>query len=201
MNGLITQLKKLSLDLNRLDIKWALVGSMACGIYTDPRTTRDIDISVIAKNKNAQEEVIQKLLELGYHSPQILMLVGPTRIIGQRIQMPSEKAISLPIDLIFNSTGIEESIVENAKILEIIHGIKLPVASLGDLIAMKIISQNDSDRLKDRVDLRLLINKALESDLKITRKSLKLIQERMNLADKNLQEDLDYFLEWAKKDI
>jgi hypothetical protein len=83
---------------------------------------------------------------------------------GWRVLIPPSRGTSVPLDLLVVACGIEKEIVAKASTIEILPGLKLPVASLGHLIAMKVLSQNSFDRLQDRVDLIALLRSATEQD-------------------------------------
>lgn len=59
-------------------------------------------------------------------------------------------------DLLFASSGIEPEIVEHATDIEVLPGLRPPVASVGDLIAMKLLARDDRKRPADADDLRAL---------------------------------------------
>jgi hypothetical protein len=62
-----------------------------------------------------------------------------------------------------------------------------PVAQIGHLIALKVLSRNDETRPQDTIDLRALIVEATPDDLELARTSLDLITERGFQRDKELQ--------------
>lgn len=81
-------------------------------------------------------------------------------------------------DLIFASSGIEPELVEAAT-LELIPGIgRLPVATCGHLIALKLLSRKDRGRPNDAADLEALIKVATADDLEQARSATRLIVAR-----------------------
>jgi hypothetical protein len=62
--------------------------------------------------------------------------------------------------------------------MEIVDGLELPVASIGDLIAVKVLARDDDRRPQDAGDLRVLCRAATEEDLAVAREALSLIAER-----------------------
>lgn len=90
------------------------------------------------------------------------------------------------LDLLFASSGIEREVVVRADPLEIFRDLTVPVAKLGDLLALKILSRDDARRPQDRVDLRALFAEANDEDLRLAQASLALIAERGFNRGRNL---------------
>lgn len=178
MTGLLTQLRTVAEELNYAKAKWALVGALAVSVYTEPRTTRDIDVAIVFANEDERKKFVEALLSRGFHNQSILMHMAPTHKLGTRLQIPVSSGSSIALDLLHCSSGIEAEIVKNAVSLEIFPKLIIPVANIGHLIAMKILSQNDSDRIKDRDDLQRLLKVASKDDLSLAKRGVQLIQER-----------------------
>jgi hypothetical protein len=81
-----------------------------------------------------------------------------------------------------------------AEPITLFSGVIAPVAQIGHLIALKVLSRNDDTRPQDTVDLRALIVEASPEDLETARTSLDLITERGYNRDKNLQDDYEALL-------
>jgi hypothetical protein len=82
------------------------------------------------------------------------------------------------LDLLSTSSGIEREVVASAQEIEILPSLHVPVASREHLIAMKVISENDSDPIKDRMDLQGLMSSASEKELNEAKIALILAAER-----------------------
>jgi predicted nucleotidyltransferase len=82
------------------------------------------------------------------------------------------------VDLLFASSGIEPELIERATVLTVIPGLELPVASVGDLLAIKVLARDDRTRPQDWDDLRALLDVASARDLAQARASLQLIGKR-----------------------
>lgn len=76
------------------------------------------------------------------------------------------------IDLLFASSGIEPEVVARAESLEIFAQVTVPVACMGDLIAMKVLARNDQTRPQDRMDLKAMLLRAEDADREIARQAL-----------------------------
>lgn len=178
MTGMLAQLKNLAQILNESPTKWALIGALAVSAHTEPRTTRDIDVAVVLNDKFNQDALIKLLLARNFTGETVLMHALPTHPLGIRLMAPSQFGTPVAVDLLFSSSGIESEIIADARSIEVFPGIALPVASVGHLIAMKVLAQNDDERLKDRVDLHHLLVIATKDDLEVARTALVLIERR-----------------------
>jgi hypothetical protein len=82
------------------------------------------------------------------------------------------------VDLLFASSGIEKEVVASAETIEVFPGVDAPVATIGHLIALKVLCRDDVTRPQDRVDLRALLQTANKDDIGVARKALALVTER-----------------------
>ncbi len=78
--------------------------------------------------------------------------------------------------------------------MEILPDVFAPVATMGHLIAMKVLARDDRSRPQDWDDLRALIEEADELELRRARRSLELIGERGYGREKPLLDELDALL-------
>lgn len=60
-------------------------------------------------------------------------------------------------DLLFAMSGIEAEVVREAERIEVLPGVIIPVASSSHLIALKVLSRDDTDPPQDRMDLIALL--------------------------------------------
>ena len=177
MSAMLSQLRAVAENLHALTDQWALVGALAVSVYTEPRTTRDIDVAV-AINTDEMRGLVLKLQERGFRNPTALIHAMPTHKLGMRLHVPTPAGPSVALDLLHSSSGIESEIVSAALKLEVFPKLFIPVASIGHLIAMKLLSQDDSDRIKDRVDLQQLLAAASAEDLIAAEIAIDLIGQR-----------------------
>ncbi len=108
------------------------------------------------------------------------------RLATARLSAPGEKTDVL-VDLLFASSGIEPEIVAAATPMRLLEISSLPVATVGHLIAMKVLSESKA-RLQDRIDLEKLLTLATTHDLNLAERSLQLILSRGFARKKNLIE-------------
>lgn len=66
MNVLEAALRRVSDDLARHHVPWALVGGFAVSARSEPRFTHDVDVAVAVDDDAAAEELIRLLLSDGY---------------------------------------------------------------------------------------------------------------------------------------
>jgi hypothetical protein len=178
MTAFLSELRKVVFDLNEVGLPWCLIGGLACSVYCDPRTTKDIDVAILSSSPKELEEVILKLEKKGYFNRQILMHMQPTHRLGWRLYLKSSRGYEIPVDLLSTSSGIESEVVSSAQVIEILPSLHLPVACRGHLIAMKVISENASDRIRDRIDLQGLLSSASEEEINDAKVALALATKR-----------------------
>lgn len=193
MNRLQATIERAFADLSALDNSWAVVGGLAVSTYAEPRTTRDLDVVVAVSGDEEAERIVWSLLQVGYSVTAAVEHTARGRLATMRMQPPMKGAAI--VDLLFASSGIESEITASAVTLEILPGVSAPVASIGHLIAMKVLARDDRRRPQDWDDLRALIGVASEGELDQARTALALITERGYARDRELVSDLEALLE------
>jgi len=88
------------------------------------------------------------------------------------------KGSDVIVDLLFASSGIERELISRASVLELLPSVELKVASVGDLLAVKVLARDDRTRPQDWDDLRALLAVATAEDRVQARESLRLISKR-----------------------
>jgi hypothetical protein len=180
-------------DLSAHRHPWAVVGGLAVSSWAEPRTTRDLDVVVSVSGDPEAERMVWSLLQAGYSVVAAAEHTERARLATMRLQPPIGGAAI--VDLLFASSGIEPEIAASAVELEILPGLIAPVASLGHLIAMKVLSRDDRRRPQDWDDLRALTALAKQDDLEQARAALELIEARGYARDRKLVEAFDALLE------
>lgn len=169
MTIFLAELKRVTRDLTEAGVPWCLIGGLAASVYTEPRTTKDIDLLISVSGDTDSVELRRFLKARGYWGESVLIHALRTFRMGWRLMMPPSSGISIPVDILSSVCGLEAEVVQGAVNFEILPGIVLPVASLSHLIAMKHISQNDTDRIQDRADLLALLKVATSKDIDLAR--------------------------------
>lgn len=178
MTPLIAAIHRIVRDLDAQTQPWALVGGLAVSARTDPRTTRDVDIAVTATDDAAAEAMVWSLTRAGYSVAGAVEQTDAQRLATVRLHPPDSDASGVIVDLLFASSGIEPELVARSTRIELLARLELPVANIGDLIALKILSRDDDARPQDAVDLRALCRAATNEDLAVAREALALITTR-----------------------
>jgi predicted nucleotidyltransferase len=173
--------------------RWAMIGGIAVAARTVPRFTQDVDIAVAVRDDHEAEQIVADLAPTGLRVATLLEQTATGRLATVRLSLEYDD--NAVIDLLFASCGIEPEVVAAATVAELVRGLRVPVATIGHLIALKVLSRNDDTRPQDIVDLRALIVEATDDDLTMARDGLALIAERGFDRGKSLQTDLDALLD------
>ena len=89
-------------------------------------------------------------------------------------------------------SGIEPELVARADRLEVLPGLELPVATVGDLIALKLLARDDARRPQDAADLVALLAVATRADRERAETAIGEITAR------GFQRDRDLAAEWRR---
>lgn len=176
MNLLEQALRQIAADLDALEVGWAIVGGLAVSARAEPRTTRDVDVAVAVATDAAAERLLLELQGRGYSVRAVVEHDVAGRLATTRLFAARQP--ELLVDLLFASSGIECEIVERADRLEILPEFVVAVASVGHLLALKVLARDDRTRPQDLDDIRALLAVANEHDLEEARLALRLIERR-----------------------
>lgn len=156
----------------------AVVGGLAVSARSEPRFTRDADVCVSVEGDTQAEVLIRSLRGDGYVVGALLEQEATGRIATVRLDAPFADDDGVIVDLLFASSGVEEEIVQSAEVLELFHGLNAPVATVGALIALKLLARDDTTRPQDHVDLVVLRGVASSSDLDEAGRLCRLVEAR-----------------------
>jgi len=184
-------LSRIAGDLADPEAPFALVGGLAVSARTEPRFTRDADVAVLVDSDEQAEELVYSLKAAGYSIDTLVEQEAVARLATVRLSPAGADLRGIVVDLLFASSGIEREVVQNAERLRVLEGIEVPVARVGHLIALKVLSRDDVKRPQDLVDLRALLKVASESDLNEARKACALIAERGYARGRDLARDFE----------
>jgi predicted nucleotidyltransferase len=177
-------------DAAALGHPWALVGGLAVSARVEPRLTRDVDLAFAVDGDPAAEQIVRDLLGRGYEMVAGIEHRDTGRLATVRLRPFLQGAAGALVDLLFASSGIESEIAARAEILEILPGMEVPVATVPDLIAMKVLARDDRTRPQDHDDLVALLAAANDHDVAEAGTALDLIAKRGYSRDKSLREEL-----------
>ncbi len=191
MSRLESVLRAAARDLSELGLRWALVGGLAVSARTEPRFTRDVDLVIAVPGDLDAEQAVHALQRRGYRIDALVEQEAAGRLATARLAPPQEDDAGIVLDVLFASSGIEPEITEAAEELEVFPGLRVRVAGVGHLLALKLLSRDDRTRPQDRADLVALLRAATRADVEEARGAVALIQARGFHRDRNLSRDLE----------
>ena len=194
MTTVESALRRIVADLAASGRAFALVGGLAVSARVDPRFTRDADLVVSVPDDHAAEAVVRDLVGRGYHLVATIEHDVANRLATARLASPVSPDEELIVDLLFASSGVEPEIAARAESLEVLEGLVVPVAALGDLVALKLLSRDDATRPQDAIDLRSLLTAASPGDVTLARDTVALIARRGYSRGRDLCADLESLL-------
>jgi predicted nucleotidyltransferase len=195
MQSVDAVLRQAAADLDAIGARWAVIGGLAVAFRAEPRFTKDVDLAVAAADDREAESIVNRLQIRGYALASLVEQDYLSRLATARLVRPQAGTSSAFIDLLFANSGIEDEIVSRAELLEVLPDVFMPVASIGHLIALKLLA----GRHQDLTDLGYLIAAAAEADLAEAKAAVAKIQERGFNRGQNLPEDLTAILNQAGK--
>ncbi|MEO8550578.1 MAG: hypothetical protein ABI678_11415 [Kofleriaceae bacterium] len=175
-------LRRVVNDLLELSVPFALVGGLAVSARAEPRLTRDIGVAVGGEVN--PEEVVQRFLGRRYRVEMVVEQTRVDRLSTVRL-VPARSGFVL--DLLFASSGIESEIVNAAELLDVLEGLRLPVARTGHLIAMKLLAADARQRPQDLDDIRALLVTASAVERRRVTTAIGLIERRGFARGRDLQ--------------
>lgn len=194
MNRLLRELSSVAASLRSAGTLFAVVGGLAVSARAEARFTRDVDLVVAVDSDLEADRLLRTLREAGYELLELHEQERIGRIASARLAPPGGSSDELVVDLLFASCGIEREIVVAAERIEVAPGVELPVAIVGDLLAMKLLARDDRRRPTDADDLRRLLGAARPDDLERARQAVRWIEERGAARGRNLSSDLEALL-------
>jgi NifU-like protein involved in Fe-S cluster formation len=173
MNALDSALRAIVADLRSQHVGFALVGGLAVSAWVEPRFTRDADLAISVEDDVQAEQLVANLRTKGY----VVLAIVEQEAVGRlaTVRLDRDGAI---VDLLFASSGIEAEIVAAAAETEILKGLSIPVAIVGHLIAMKLLSSDRDRRPTDIADLQQLAEVASTRDWMTASHACATIEER-----------------------
>jgi hypothetical protein len=183
-------LQRITHDLTDAGVSFALIGGLAVSARTEPRFTRDADIVVAVAGDAEAEALVHRLRTIGYRPGAVLEQKALGRLSTVRLAWAGRSGEGLVVDLLFASSGIEAEIVRDADRVELLPSLILPVATVGHLIALKLLSRDDATRPQDAIDLRALAAVASPEELASARAAIRLISARGYDRGRDLEANL-----------
>ena len=182
-------LRAICRDLVEASLQFAIDGGLAVSARTEPRFTRDADLAVAVGNDPEAEDLIRTLRGRGYVVDSLLEQTVASRIATVRLRHGVASLVPV-IDLLFASSGIEHEVIAAAESIELLPALHVPVATIGHLIALKVLSRDDEERPQDLIDLRMLRRVASPDDLTQAKRAVGMIVSRGYNRGRDLEEAL-----------
>ena len=158
----------------KLRLRWYVFGAQAAIVHGVGRLTFDVDVTIDLA-RTPITDLLAALAKRGF-IPQIPdpRFIEVTRVIPL-VHQPSD----MPVDLVLAGPGLEDLFFERAVPTKLGRAL-VNVASLEDLIVMKILSGRPKDM--DDVETLLAVRRD-DVDLKVVRRTLRLAEELIDQSD------------------
>lgn len=189
MNELLTRAWRVQRDLKALDSETALVGGLAVSLHGRVRNTIVVDLAVAAADDAIAEALVLALRSRGYRDLEHVDQTATGRLAQVRFVLPDSPSSIPELDLLFASSGIEESIVTSAIPFPIAPGREIRVARRGHLVALKVLSQAPG-RETDTWDLTGLLEGLDTTEATLAREACAAIEARGFHRGKKLRTEL-----------
>jgi hypothetical protein len=173
--GVVDAAEHAAAHLEALGARFALIGGLAVAARAEPRFTRDVDLAVSVARDEDAEQLLHAMTSRGYTIDTVVEQTKTGRLATARLRHRKDPEVF--VDLLFSSSGIEPEVVEAAERIVYRRGTNLPVARVGYLIALKVLSESDA-RLQDRIDLTALAGVARKGDWSTAEDAVRLIRAR-----------------------
>lgn len=144
--------------------RWYVFGAQAVLAYGRPRLTADVDVAVELIG-GTPADLVAELAPGGFglRFPLSTEHLREARLLPM-VHLPS----AMPLDLVIAAPGLDEELLDRARPIDI-EGVEVPVVSVEDLVAMKVLA----GRRKDLEDVRgVLVEQRGRIDLARTREVL-----------------------------
>jgi hypothetical protein len=161
--------------LQSLGIRWYVFGAQAAIVHGAARLTADVD-ATIDVGEHSVAELTRALSRRGFEPriDDVDEFVARTRV------FPAiHRATQMGVDLVLAGTGIEELFFERSQ-RHVMEGVKIPVASPEDVVAMKVLAGRNKD-LDDVSAIVAAQGSAL--DLTLIRDTLRDLETALDRSD------------------
>jgi hypothetical protein len=153
-----------------------------------------VDVVVEVRDDADAESLVLELQATGFRVLAAVEQDSVHRLATARLAAPGGTARGVVVDLLFASSGIESEVARAAHSIDVLPGLRIPVARVGHLMALKLLARDDRRRPQDLDDLRALLREATTADLADAREALLAIEARGYHRERRLTESLEAFL-------
>ena len=158
-----------------LGVRWYLFGAQAAIFHGVARLTADVDVTVLPEPHSTGR--LASVMEAnGFR----LRVTATDDFVARTRVLPFvHSATRLPVDVVLAGPGIEEQFLDRAE-FHVLEGVRVPIATVEDLVTMKILA----GRPKDLDDAKgMLRAHSEEVDLDHVRRMLQLLEEALSQSD------------------
>lgn len=148
MSAVADVLRSLDAALREAGARWYLFGAQAALVHGSSRLTADVDATVSWEDAENTAPLIAAFRAHGFAERR----VGADFIARTRVLPVEHVATGIEVDVVLGGPGLEELFLSRAREHDV-EGVRVPVASAEDLIAMKVLG----GRPKDLEDVRALL--------------------------------------------
>ena len=158
-----------------LGVRWYLFGAQAAIFHGVARLTADVDVTVLPEPHSTGR--LASVMEAnGFR----LRVTATDDFVARTRVLPFvHSATRLPVDVVLAGPGIEEQFLDRAE-LHVLEGVRVPIATVEDLVTMKILAGRPKD-LDDAIGM--LRARSEEIDLDHVRRMLQLLEEALSQSD------------------
>ena len=123
-----------------LGVRWYLFGAQAAIYHGVARLTADVDVTILPE-PHSTSELVSALEANGFR----LRVTGTDHFVARTRVLPFvHSATRLPVDVVLGGPGIEELFLERAETHRI-EGVRVPSATVEDVVTMKILAGRPKD--------------------------------------------------------
>lgn len=158
-----------------LGVRWYLFGAQAAIFHGVARLTADVDVTVLLEPHSTGR--LASVMEAnGFR----LRVTATDDFVARTRVLPFvHSATRLPVDVVLAGPGIEEHFLDRAE-FHVLEGVRVPIATVEDLVTMKILA----GRPKDLDDAKAMLRaRSEEIDLGHVRRMLQLLEEALSQND------------------
>jgi uncharacterized nucleotidyltransferase DUF6036 len=148
MSAVADVLRSLHEAVRSIGARWYLFGAQAALVHGSSRLTADVDATVSWDDAQNTGPLIAAFRAHGFAERP----VGADFVARTRVLPMEHLATGIGVDVVLGGPGLEELFLSRSREHDI-EGVRVPVASAEDLIAMKVLG----GRAKDDEDVRALL--------------------------------------------
>jgi len=137
MTELETALVEIASFLNEMQWSYMLIGGLAVALWGEPRATLDVDVSIWVEPEDF-DEAVGRISASFRTIPDALGFARRSRVV------PIVTSQGIRGDLVLAALPQERSLIDRAR-RKMMGGVPIPVATVEDLILMKLISERQKD--------------------------------------------------------